>query len=184
MWNLLLKSILICGLHSLFFLFQIKLVHSGLWGHLLLILQSSFSFPGKFEKMALLNQKDVEKYTILFTNGERVTVSGRFRMYIQDNRQFKHETFGIRLFAKMPLKIEVKREAQRTIPVSLLESANRSFRDEIADDRQGGWTDQGSGNDLRMLPPGKHLYNGRFTNTSDICLTVDGKMSAILLSIL
>ena len=122
--------------------------------------KSSFSFPGKFEKMALLNQKDVEKYTILFTNGERVTVSGRFRMYIQDNRQFKHETFGIRLFAKMPLKIEVKREAQRTIPVSLLESANRSFRDEIADDRQGGWTDQGSGNDLRMLPPGKHLYNG------------------------
>ena len=44
--------------------------------------------------------------------------------------------------------------------ISLKESANMAFADEVARDGKGGWTDQGSGNDLSPLPVGKQMFCG------------------------
>jgi alkaline phosphatase len=44
-------------------------------------------------------------------------------------------------------------------PLSFGDGANTGFCDAQADDRQGGWTDQG-GNDLRALPPGTLALSG------------------------
>jgi len=41
--------------------------------------------------------------------------------------------------------------------VDISKQANMGFKDEVADDRKGGWTDQGA-NDLRNIPTGVHYF--------------------------
>jgi len=44
--------------------------------------------------------------------------------------------------------------------VDLSSLVNRSLVDEVADDGQGGWTDQGPKADMRAFSPGKHTFQG------------------------
>jgi glycosyl hydrolase family 39 (putative alpha-L-iduronidase) len=44
--------------------------------------------------------------------------------------------------------------------VNLRKAVNMGFADEKADDRRGGWTDQGPNNDLSALSSGKKKFNG------------------------
>ncbi|MBQ9775322.1 MAG: hypothetical protein IJW17_04715 [Lentisphaeria bacterium] len=119
-----------------------------------------FTFPDKFEKMALLQKANVTEVALLLANGEKIVFRFKGRLYLQDNRRFKLDTYCLRISLPMPFELDVERQKQRTIPVPLAGSANRSFCDEVGDDRKGGWTDQGAGNDFRMFPAGKHSYNG------------------------
>ncbi len=46
----------------------------------------------------------------------------------------------------------------RTVKFDLSKAANMGLVDEVADDRKGGWTDQGPQNDMRKLPIGPGIY--------------------------
>lgn len=72
------------------------------------------------------------------------------------------------------------------VPVPFGAGANTSFADEVADDKQGGWTDQG-GHDLRIIQPGKLEISGiPFEILSDektegkSCIVLGGKPRAYL----
>lgn len=87
-------------------------------------------------------------------------LDGNFSLFIQDDRKWK-ETISIRMNGRSGLRsgslgisMTVRKEPVASVPVSLLQAANRSFRDDKAGDGIGGWTDQGPNNDLRKLKPG------------------------------
>ncbi len=45
------------------------------------------------------------------------------------------------------------------VPIDLRAVFNRGFRDEVAGDGEGGWTDQGPQNDLRGMAPGRRPFH-------------------------
>jgi len=59
--------------------------------------------------------------------------------------------------------------------IDLQESANMLFRDESDDDHAGGWTDQGA-NDMRCLPMGDLLFDGKPFRIIDPSATADVKL--------
>ena len=63
----------------------------------------------------------------------------------------------ITLFAALLIAPGLAAAAERLIDLAPV--ANMGFRDEIADDGVGGWTDQG-GNDFRAMPTGRHSLCG------------------------
>ena len=55
-------------------------------------------------------------------------------------------------------KLELSFTAYPETKLDLSRAVNVGFTDETADDRKGGWTDQGAENDLRMLRPGTRRF--------------------------
>lgn len=82
---------------------------------------------------------------------------------VEDTRKFTGKHYAVKLpgaprsgslgSAKIAIRASYKPYA--SAPLSLKAAANMGFKDEVANDRQGGWTDQGPENDLRMFKPGK-----------------------------
>lgn len=73
--------------------------------------------------------------------------------------------------------------AIRYVPVDISSYCTHSFSDDKAGDKQGGWTDQGSGVDLSMFPTGECVYDGipfkvidsrQNSGKSCILLNIDG----------
>lgn len=67
--------------------------------------------------------------------------------------------FASRLLASTALLATVAAAAPAFTPLALEEAANTGFSDSKADDKKGGWTDQG-GNDLHVLKPGALTLSG------------------------
>lgn len=90
-----------------------------------------------------------------------VTFSGTCDFTLLDGRvTLNTDAFLLRLHfnSDNALKAEAGFTPYTTQALDLSSACNMGFRDEIADDRRGGWTDQGS-NDLRMFSPGE-LHSG------------------------
>ena len=92
---------------------------------------------------------------------------GDFELHIQDNRTYNLPTYTIRIrmtpgygkITNATLDLTLQCRAGEDVPLDLRDIANAGFADETAGDGQGGWTDQGPANDLRMLKPGTQLMD-------------------------
>lgn len=97
----------------------------------------------------------------------RLTIHGDFYVYLQDNRKFNASNWSLRLRTKpaavvrnQNYRMSMTLEPYQFQTVSLKDSANLDFKDEIAGDGKGGWTDQGADNDMRSFPVSQHNYAG------------------------
>ena len=105
-----------------------------------------------------------KKLTFILENGKTLTVfpSG---VWYSNNSPHGSDSSSFRC--------EMRMESQRyfgswrfllgDIPqrsINLKQYANRDFKDDVANDDKGGWSDQGPGNDLRMIKPGKLKFGG------------------------
>ena len=83
-------------------------------------------------------------------------------VHLLDFRMFQLEDYALRLLfsptegeiARANLKFRMRYVPYPSTPLNLRRAANMGFADEKADDRKGGWTDQGPDNDLSSLKPG------------------------------
>lgn len=99
---------------------------------------------------------------VLPTADGEITLSGAFALQVQDQRKYGKQEFALRLrFApaqplvtQATLGFRLQYRKHVSVPVSLHAVANRGFSDQTEGDNQGGWTDQGPGNDMAILPAG------------------------------
>lgn len=95
--------------------------------------------------------------------GRTVTVEGDFTLLIQDDREWGNQYYVFRLGAipssgkigDASIDLRIRVESPRTAAVDFREAFNMGFKDEKLNDGQGGWTDQGPANDLRMMKSGR-----------------------------
>lgn len=117
----------------------------------------------------------------------KLVIKGNFNLILQDGRACQHDFYTLRLYTNLPEKaaavpFDLELAFERTMfqSVDLSKAANMKLKDDVADDRKGGWTDQGPDNDLRMLPPGKRLFSGVEFQITDSCVALAGKDRAWL----
>ncbi len=119
----------------------------------------------KAGKDAALFQGEVTELVIPLTEGKLV-LKGGFQLRIQDDRAYGQSAYMLRIGFRRDsatlysLELTCSAPAYQSTPVDLRGAVNMGFADEVADDRKGGWTDQGSDNDLRMLKPGRKSLGG------------------------
>jgi hypothetical protein len=89
----------------------------------------------------------------------RLVVRAPVSLTIGDNRFYNQEYFSLILeqknqavSGKREFSCEIGFEPYRFQPVDIRSAANMGFRDEVAGDQRGGWTDQGQDNDMSGLP--------------------------------
>lgn len=104
---------------------------------------------------------------IIPTNIGRLEITGKeLGLYIQDNREFKGNSFDIRLnfqgveknVKDAHLQFKITSADYPVDPLDIAKVANMGFADEKDGDQKGGWTDQGSKNDLRQMKFGKQKF--------------------------
>lgn len=126
-----------------------------------------YTFPSELNKKhgyAFGSLKDVSEFTLPLTKGF-LTISFPERqtlVQLNDNRFFgaylQHYSCRIPMKTengKSTISLRLKYTPYRMTTVSLKPCANRTFADSKADDRLGGWTDQGPEQDMSPLKPGK-----------------------------
>lgn len=82
--------------------------------------------------------------------------------------------FPCQLEAEKPVKIVVRYQMeekyldnQESLPLDLRSSANMGFRDPVAGDGRGGWTDQGAERDLSLIIAGERKLDGANLTIAD-----------------
>lgn len=141
-------------------------------GKVLKLDEESLKLPDTFSK-PILTQKRVSQL-IVPLDGKRLILKGDFTVFVQDNRSFHQEAFDLRVlfnshdeFANASLDFELSVQDVSVTSVDLSGAANRKFRDDVASDGKGGWTDQGPENDLSMIQPGIQNVAGVKMNILD-----------------
>jgi len=97
-----------------------------------------------------------------------VTLSGKLFILIQDDRKWNLPNYAVRIsftpdngdLTRSNVALQFKFRPYQSKPIDLTSAMNMGLRDDAANDRKGGWTDQGPSNDLRMLKPGLQRLGG------------------------
>lgn len=121
--------------------------------------------PEKFDKSRLFlgHLENLRRITIPLRTGMLVVeppAGSRGMVYDHRNAtdDFKLDISflprGAATFREAEMKVKLRMEPYRTEALPLNLAANSAFDDGENGDCQGGWTDQGSSLDLRMIPPG------------------------------
>ncbi len=92
----------------------------------------------------------------------KFTISGGTRILIQDNRAYKIPEYGIRIgfdpdkgwISKAKIAVSISATPYATHPLNISKIFNFGFKDDVAGDGKGGWTDQGGNNDIRTIKTG------------------------------
>ena len=115
---------------------------------------------------------------------------GNLDILLQDNRKFNSDMFELRIMfspdhgdiTRSSINFAMKSISFKSEPVAIRKQANMGFRDKIADDKKGGWTDQGPENDLGMIKPGVRNIGGvtfdiidPASNNGKSCMVFSGK---------
>ena len=115
----------------------------------------------------IVAHKFCKELKLVIPGGKILEIRGNFRIVVQDNRVFKksHNNFSFRISysqvqkqKELKLDCTIKAYSVKSQTVDITKAANRGFKDDFADDGKGGWTDQGAGHDLRMIPAGIMKY--------------------------
>lgn len=128
------------------------------------------SAPETYKKLTVYEtEKGKTSRKIVFQAGDRkVTMEGDFHVRIQDERRFKQDKISLRIFPKdsgaliseCRMRVKLRLEPLKSVPLDISNGVNMGFADEIADDGKGGWTDQGPENDLNCMKPGRLELGG------------------------
>ena len=142
------------------------------------------------EKSAIFFRKQCSELCIPAKDGEWI-FRGSFFLLIQDERCFRNgRDFEFR-FSLVPcrkdrrypakLNLEIEHRIPKWQPIDLRPVMNMGLADRTAGDAQGGWTDQGPENDLRMLWENPEKLPGEFRlirpeeNGGKTCLMLRGR---------
>lgn len=130
-----------------------------------------YRLSGKREKETILKWSPVRKNNSfrIVSGTESYLFRGDFSVSIRDLRFSTKENFYcITLHvpesdreSRFDMNVTIRREPLSAHPVSIASAANMGFADTQADDGKGGWTDQGSANDLSCMTEfGKRDFAG------------------------
>ena len=119
-----------------------------------------FSFSSDSQKRAgeVIPKRKCKQIVLPLDSGSLLTISGKTELKVMDSRDNRPDPIEVRLYfqpsagmlteSEMDLRFSLRKI--RSEPVAISTVANMGFRDEIAGDGKGGWTDQGR-NDMRMF---------------------------------
>lgn len=152
---------------------------------------TEFLFPEKTPKNSTIAvQKEVRRIEIPLRTGLLI-IEPRTPadVMLVDFRVFRQNNFGLRInftpfngkITRSSLALYLRFEPYQVRKLNLAAAANMGFVDEVADDRKGGWTDQGPLNDLRALkerkievPPVEFEILDPAKNNGNSCLVLGG----------
>lgn len=123
--------------------------------------------PEAFDEMSLITVSDVAKILVPTATG-MLEIEGPVAAHVQDQRRWSHDSYQMRLsftpatgvIKTAKIELLFRHVPYSTAPIDFSGQANTAFADETDGDRQGGWTDQGKENDLRMFKPGRRQFGG------------------------
>ncbi|MBI4979535.1 MAG: hypothetical protein HZC28_18805 [Spirochaetes bacterium] len=107
-----------------------------------------------------------KKMVIPLSTG-KLFFEGAVKLMIQDSRKWGNN-FEVRIYfsasagviKESSIKLNIGYESFDSTTIDIRPYANMGFRDEVDGDKKGGWTDQGSENDLAGLKPGRQIFGG------------------------
>lgn len=124
---------------------------------------TAHTLPKQFGTSRLFTQGKPQPTTLVIPAASgTLTIKGSFSLMAQDQREWNQNVYALRLrfsperrdMREAQLRLSVTYTPFVSSPVSLHKAANFGLRDQVAGDKQGGWTDQGRDNDISALPSG------------------------------